>query len=364
MPNNFLHPETLPALAGSLLDRSASKPPRSLRPLLVRKLLAHFHETDRDVAPLRTAPKGAPAWARGKRLAIPAPRPELTYEVEHVSGALRLLRRHLRSARLKARDSQLHADIGSLLRGLSHLSWSDLHARSRALCAKVETWGLAQAAVCERRVVPATAGRTWRRLVSFQEIWDVSRGTDWCLRRACGDDWLEGLHFGDRYWVLEEERRAVAMLWLGWSHGRIAAVKDTHNRCTPALRPDVTAFVRSVMPRLTPDDYQECRDLGDLAIDISLGLAGQPCREGRLAGGTIPFRLWADGRRGRYLVGFPNGQPEGCERRLRLATREHSHHGWSLAGMAPERWSGDHHTLMIEALEQVWPQNRRPRHVR
>jgi hypothetical protein len=371
MINNFLYPDTMPALTEGLLSRAEPKAPEDVLPILAVKLVKHFHRSPDDAAWLAAGPANGPAWARDKSVCLPAPSARLLDDIKLVSQVLAESQSLIAAGVLRSDDSQLLARLGSLRRGLPHSSWPTIVARCQALHVEVVNWRVARRPVMSPLVVPGAEGRQWRRLCSYHEIWRAARGTSWCVRKEAGFGPVglngEPRQLKSEFWVLERRGQTAALLsLLDGSH--INQVRDNANGVRTSLRPDVQAFMLARDVGVASADWVDDWDwdLGTLALDRHLGLPGQPAIEGRVGtaglGDSIRFKLWADGRRGRYIAAFPNGEPQGCEARLRLDIVELTEFGSMLTGLTPSHWSGSPWDLMGRVLEVAGQRRPRYRH--
>jgi len=366
MQTNFLYPHALNDVVRALLERTAVDIPNHLHAGLTEALRKEFRTNVKHTAGVNLPPTSLPDWAAGKELFHPLPEAELQGQLNRVARFVAEADGLVASKALKAENSTLHREVTAVLRSLPHESWSNLVDRVADLHPRLGLWSMAQARVWSRRLIPIGASR-WRRLRSGQELWDASAGAIWCTGRTgdLSEEYVEALHRRAlQMWVLESRAEALVLLRFDPIFQEIEEVKDRCNRPPLTYRREVRRLAQKLGAPLTEGVTD---DIAAFAFDEHLGKRAQPYWQGvvqhRELDSPIRFRLWADGRRRKYLASF-SAEPRGAFRfHLRLCAQDDVR----LVGTAPPQWQGSPGRLMERALGFVesgdgrahWSQARR-----
>ncbi len=353
--SNFIHPDAVEDISNALIIRASVALPNEIHLALEKAIVRHFHATREQSIPARVNPSKQPAWAIGKELSHPLPTSDLQAEIRRVAPILKRAHMALDNDAVKRADSTLHQQLSALLRALPHQDWPSFVARCDDIGDRFDTWTEAQNRTWTRQLVAAGRGMRWRRLRSGRELWEAAAGTKWCVRK--GQD-FSSLYVNDlnqrdmSFWVLEKGATSNALLSFSSHTGEVAEVKDREGNAPHRYRTEVRRLCR----RLGDDAMaSRCADMLALGFDDDLGRRGQPYRQGEIVPkrGMRPiiYRLWADGRRKKYLLGLSEVKGRAPVFFLKLAVgldRE-----WALEGAAPPSWPGPAANLMARVIGEV-----------
>jgi hypothetical protein len=351
MPN-FLHPDAVEDVLEGLIQAADLGLPPPLRTALHRLLLGHVRESYHDCHLVRRR-STLPAWTEGKVLHHFVPSAELQAAIRATTSFLFLAQDALRADQLQRNDPGLAKKLAKLIAGIPHRTWLELAADARQLNEQLIGWRRAQDRAWTRRLVPGGQQRQWRRLRSGQELWDAAHGTNWCVRK--GQPWSEGYQkaIADKtaaMWVLEDGEQALALARFDVEVGQIVEVRDRDNG--PAVRS--RAAIRKLARHLGCSVGHDADDMRALALDDELGKRSQPYWSGQIrsskATAPLRFKLWADGRKGRYLLGVGEDARAAHVFRVRAALAPD---GVKIDGTAPPEWLGSEAALIHRCLREV-----------